>query len=181
MDKNLKEVIKEVGKEYEMEDDIINGITQKLHNEFYIKLKHMKNVTLEIWRSLSLPINLYYLLMDLYHAALLEQRKSTIKPLSIKNPPNSLKDIQPPSQNNNRPPDNQKKIITNNHNDKMQFPLKNIENLMNLMNSPVPKASIELDETKEQSNLSNVFHNDLSILFSEIDNLDQSRLIFKQL
>ena len=34
MEKSLKEIIKEDGKEYEMEDDIINEIIKKLQKEF---------------------------------------------------------------------------------------------------------------------------------------------------
>ena len=74
MDKSLKEIIKEVGKEYELEDEIINDIIKKLQKEFYIKLKHMKNLTIDTWKSLGLPINLYYVLNELYQSALAEQQ-----------------------------------------------------------------------------------------------------------
>ena len=74
MDKSLKEIIKEVGKEYELEDEIINDIIKNLQKEFYIKLKHMKNLTIDTWKSLGLPINLYYVLNELYQSALAEQQ-----------------------------------------------------------------------------------------------------------
>ena len=85
MEKSLKEIIKEVGKEYEMEDEIINEIIKKLQKEFYIKLKHMKNLSIETWKSLDLPINLYYVLNELYQSALSEQQtknesKESIQP-----------------------------------------------------------------------------------------------------
>ena len=57
-----------------MEDDIINDIIKKLQKEFYIKLKHMKNLSIETWKSLELPINLYYVLNELYQSALAEQQ-----------------------------------------------------------------------------------------------------------
>ena len=91
MEKSLKEIIKEVGKEYELEDDIINDIIKKLQKEFYIKLKHMKNLSIETWKSLDLPINLYYVLNELYQSALSEQQPS--------NPQNiPTKPAQPPAQ-----------------------------------------------------------------------------------
>ena len=68
MEKSLKEIIKEVGKEYEMEDDIINDIIRKLQKEFYVKLKHMKNLSIDTWKSLGLPINLYYVIYELYQS-----------------------------------------------------------------------------------------------------------------
>ena len=80
MERSLKEIVKEVGKEYEMEDDIINEIIKKLQKEFYIKLKHMKNLSIETWKSLDLPINLYYVLNELYQSALNEQQASQPAP-----------------------------------------------------------------------------------------------------
>ena len=74
MEKSLKEIIKEVGKEYEIEDDIINDIIKKLQIEFYIKLKHMKNFSIETWKIIGLPINLYYILNELYLSVLSEQQ-----------------------------------------------------------------------------------------------------------
>ena len=76
MNRSLKEIIKEVGKEYEMEEDIINDIIKKLQKEFYVKLKHMKNLSIETWKSLDLPINLYYVLNELYQSAFNEEQQS---------------------------------------------------------------------------------------------------------
>ena len=73
MEKSLKEIIKEVGKEYDLEENIINDVIQKLQKQFYIKLKHMKNLSIDTWKSLDLPINLYYVLYELYQSALSEQ------------------------------------------------------------------------------------------------------------
>ena len=107
MEKSLKEIIKEVGKEYEMEDDIINEIIKKLQKEFYIKLKHMKNLSIETWKSLELPINLYYVLNELYQSALAEQQPINqpnisqvppIQPTQIKQEPIP----NPQSQNKNQ-------------------------------------------------------------------------------
>ena len=170
MEKSLKEIIKEVGKEYEMEDDIINDIIKKLQKEFYVKLKHMKNLTIDTWKSLGLPINLYYVIYELYQSALNEQQANLPQPDQQKNnntiniinqrqpnyPPQQYQpQIQPQKQNN---------INNYQQNSKPQVPSNNIVNMI-----------------KDQNSLPNIIHNDLSILFSEIDNLDQSRLVFKQI
>ena len=75
MEKTLKEIINEIGKENEMKDELINEIIEKLEKEFYIKLKHMKNLSLETWKSLELPINLFYVLNEFYQSTLSEQEK----------------------------------------------------------------------------------------------------------
>ena len=46
MEKSLNEILKEVGKKYEMEDDIINSIIKKLQKELYVKLKYMQNISI---------------------------------------------------------------------------------------------------------------------------------------
>ena len=75
MEKTLKEIINKIGKENEMKDELINEIIEKLEKEFYIKLKHMKNLSLETWKSLELPINLFYVLNEFYQSTLSEQEK----------------------------------------------------------------------------------------------------------
>ena len=170
MEKSLKEIIKEVGKEYEMEDEIINNIIKKLQKEFYVKLKHMKNLTIDTWKSLGLPINLYYVIYELYQSALNEQQANLPQPEQPKsnNTINIINQSQPnyPPQQNQPQIQQQKPNNINNYqkNTKQQISPNNIVNMINNQNS-----------------LQNILHNDLSILFSEIDNLDQSRLVFKQI
>ena len=170
MEKNLKEIIKEVGKEYEMEDDIINDIIKKLQKEFYIKLKHMKNLSIDTWKSLGLPINLYYVIYELYQSALNEQQANLPQPQQPQNNNtiNIINQRQPnyPPQQYQPQIQQQKPNNTNNYqkNYKTQAPLNNIVNMIN-----------------DQNSLQNIIHNDLSILFCEIDNLDKSRLVFKQI
>ena len=173
MEKSLKEIIKEVGKEYEMEDDIINDIIRKLQKEFYVKLKHMKNLSIDTWRSLGLPINLYYVIYELYQSALNEQQANLPQPQQPPQPQNNntiniINQRQPnyPPQQYQPQIQQQKPNNINNYqkNIRPQAPLNNIVNMIN-----------------DQNSLQNIIHNDLSILFSEIDNLDQSRLVFKQI
>ena len=166
MNRSLKEIIKEVGKEYEMEEDIINDIIKKLQKEFYVKLKHMKNLSIETWKSLDLPINLYYVLNELYQSAFNEEQQSNPQNEPNNNKINVIneKPYNPiPQQNQQKSQQQTQNIRTNNSKNNIQeFPLnKNI--------------------FKDQNNLSNIIHNDLSIIFTEIDNLDISRQVFKQI
>ncbi len=172
MDRSLKEIIKEVGKEYDLEDDIINDIIKKLQKEFYIKLKHMKNLSLDIWKSLDLPINLFYVLNELYQSALNEQQGTQAQPQPQpkpqQQPPKNTINIinEPPQTMQNQyqqyqPRMQQQKQYSNNNNTQL---LNSIKNMINDPNS-----------------LQNVVHNDLSLLFSEIDDLDKSRQVFKQI
>ena len=168
MERSLKEIVKEVGKEYEMEDDIINEIIKKLQKEFYVKLKHMKNLSIETWKSLDLPINLYYVLNELYQSALNEQQAN--QPQQQQPPQNT---INYQNQQSQRIPQNQpqtqyqpqqlNQIIDNN----------NIQNNKNQIINSI--------NDQNDNSLQNVVYNDLSILFSEIDNLDKSRQVFKQI
>jgi len=168
MERSLKEIVKEVGKEYEMEDDIINEIIKKLQKEFYVKLKHMKNLSIETWKSLDLPINLYYVLNELYQSALNEQQAN--QPQQQQPPQNTInyQNQQPQRIPQNQPqtqyqPQQLNQIIDNN----------NIQNNKNQIINSI--------NDQNDNSLQNVVYNDLSILFSEIDNLDKSRQVFKQI
>jgi len=156
MERSLKEIVKEVGKEYEMEDDIINDIIKKLQKEFYVKLKHMKNLSIDTWKSLDLPINLYYVLNELYQSALNEQQGSQ------------------PSHNQSQPLQqnpinviNQPQVVSHNQS-------RNQQQNKNQRNQ-------QINNINDKNNLSNIIHDDLSILFAEIDNLEKSRQVFKQI
>ena len=189
MDKSLKEIIKEVGAEYEMEDDIINEIIKKLQKEFYVKLKHMKNLSIETWKGLGLPINLYYVLNELYQSALAEQQPANL-------PEPQPKITQPPAQTYQEQvpnPQFQQKIqknqneIPNQFKPQIQFQQnKNTNQNNNILNNFMnnknrPNNNTSNDNINQYDSLQNIVHNNLSILFSEIDNLDISRKVFKQI
>ena len=157
MERSLKEIVKEVGKEYEMEDDIINDIIKKLQKEFYVKLKHMKNLSIDTWKSLDLPINLYYVLNELYQSALNEQQGSQPQPQSQQQ--NAINVI------------NQPQVVTHNQSRNQNQNQQQIKNQRNQ----------QFNNINDKNNLSNIIHDDLSILFAEIDNLEKSRQVFKQI
>ena len=179
MEKSLKEIIKEVGKEYEMEDEIINEIIKKLQKEFYIKLKHMKNLSIETWKSLDLPINLYYVLNELYQSALSEQQTKN----------ESKESIQPqqPPQINKEPvldPQHQNKISNNQGGIFSQYKAeRQAQQNKNIIQKNIDDKSKfnNINKIDENDSLQNLVHNNLSILFAEIDNLNISRKVFKQI
>ena len=185
MEKNLKEIIKEVGKEYEMEEEIINEIIKKLHKEFYIKLKHMKNLSIETWKSLELPINLFYVLNDLYQSAL--SGKQNKEPLSQPQTQPQNKNPQTSSEITNQVPQKQNIV------QKQQYNIPNINNTLPILKLQKAKNNTVhniINQVIKQTNLNNIFgnnslqsivHNDLSLLFAEIDNLDISRKLFKSI
>ena len=157
MERSLKEIVKEVGKEYEMEDDIINDIIKKLQKEFYVKLKHMKNLSIDTWKSLDLPINLYYVLNELYQSALNEQQGNQPQPQSQQQ--NTINVINQPQVVTHNPSRNQNQNQQQSKNQRNQ----------------------QFNNINDKNNLSNIIHDDLSILFAEIDNLEKSRQVFKQI
>ena len=157
MERSLKEIVKEVGKEYEMEDDIINDIIKKLQKEFYVKLKHMKNLSIDTWKSLDLPINLYYVLNELYQSALNEQQGSQPQ-------------TQPQSQSQQQKTINvinQPQVVTHNQSRNQ--------------NQNQQQRNQQFNNIIDRNSLPNIIHEDLSILFAEIDNLEKSRQVFKQI
>ena len=189
MDKSLKEIIKEVGKEYEMEDDIINEIIKKLQKEFYVKLKHMKNLSIETWKGLGLPINLYYVLNELYQSALAEQQ-----PANQPNPqPQITQSLVQTYQEQVPNPQYQQKIqknqneIPNQLRPQIQYQQnKNSNQNNNILNNFInnknrPNNNTTNNNINANDSLQNIVHNNLSILFTEIDNLDISRKVFKQI
>ena len=184
MEKSLKEIIKEVGKEYELEDDIINDVIKKLQKEFYIKLKHMKNLSIDTWKSLDLPINLYYVLNELYQSALNEQQSSQPQQGYPPNNNNVINQYQPQPYNlpnqytqyQTRPqpqPQPQPQI------QKQKQNYNNIYQKNNNQQIPINKNVININNNS--NSLQNIVLNDLSLLFSEIDDLDKSRMVFKQI
>ena len=165
MEKSLKEIIKEVGKEYEMEEEIINQIINKLHKQFYIKLKHMKNLSLEIWKSLDLPINLYYVLNELYQSSLTEQKdKNSSQPEkniktqlleTIKIPEKQGIDTQQQAPSKISSISNTQPIL------KLQPQKYQINNEENIMNQIIKQNN--LNKIYGNNSLQSTVHNDLCI------------------
>ena len=154
-----------------MEDDIINEIIKKLQKEFYVKLKHMKNLSIETWKSLDLPINLYYVLNELYQSALNEQQANQPQSQPQQQPPQNIINYQ--NQQPQRIPQNQPQI---------QYQPQQLNQIMD--NNYIQKNKNQIFNSIDDQNdnsLQNVVYNDLSILFSEIDNLEKSRQVFKQI
>ena len=180
MDKSLKEIIKEVGKEYELDDEIINDIIKKLQKEFYIKLKHMKNLTIETWKSLELPINLYYVLNELYQSALAEQQPKIEQNIPPQQPNQNIQGMAPNPQQQNNLQKNQNQISIQN---KPQTQIK--QNNNNIIQNFLGKNNFNNNKNNNkisgEVSLQNTIHDNLSLLFSEIDNLDISRKVFKQI
>ena len=80
MDIPLKNILKDIQKEYDLDDEVIEPIIKKLNKEFYFKLKDIKNLSEETWTKFDLPLNLYYILNELYQTALNENsQKEKIK------------------------------------------------------------------------------------------------------
>ena len=189
MDKSLKEIIKEVGKEYEMEDDIINEIIKKLQKEFYVKLKHMKNLSIETWKGLGLPINLYYVLNELYQSALAEQQPANQpnpQPQITQSPVQTYQEQVPNPQYQQKIQKNQNEI-PNQLKPQIQYQQnKNSNQNNNILNNFInnknrPNNNTTNNNINANDSLQNIVHNNLSILFTEIDNLDISRKVFKQI
>ena len=154
-----------------MEDDIINEIIKKLQKEFYVKLNHMKNLSIETWKSLDLPINLYYVLNELYQSALNEQQANQPQSQPQQQPPQNIINYQ--NQQPQRIPQIQPQT---------QYQPQQLNQIMDNNNIQKNKNQIfnSIDGQNDNS-LQNVVYNDLSILFSEIDNLEKSRQVFKQI
>ena len=241
MEKSLKDIIKEVGKEYDLEENIINDVIQKLQKQFYIKLKHMKNLSIDTWKSLDLPINLYYVLYELYQSALSEQLVSQPLPEYDYSQNNIIDDyqsydlsneytqyqtqpqsqpqpqIQQQRQNyNNTYQTQQKQNYTNvyqpqqkqNYSNTYQTQQKqnytnvyqpqqkqnynNVyqqqqnQNYNNYYQKNNNQISVNnninmINNQNNKNSLQNIIHNDLSLLFSEINNLERSRSVFKHI
>lgn len=49
----------------------------RLNNEFYFKLKDMKNLSFDLWKSFNLPINLFYVLNDKYQSLVSQPQSSS--------------------------------------------------------------------------------------------------------
>ena len=168
MDSPLKKILKEIQNEYGMEDELIEPIIKKLNQEFYFKLKDIKNLSLETWQKFELPTNLYYILNELYQNANITNQ--------------NLNNNNTNTNNNNINNDNVINInktndnYNNNNNNNLN------PNSINIIHQP-PKQSQQQNinlKNPNEFNKENI-HNNLAIIFAEIDDLDISKEVFQQL
>ena len=66
METSIKNILIEISKEYNLDYSVIQPIITRLNKEFYFKLKDIKNLSKETWKSFNLPLNLFYLLNEKY-------------------------------------------------------------------------------------------------------------------
>ena len=83
MDTNLKDIIKKIVDEYEYKDEKINSYIETLTKEYFIKLKDIKNMSEDDWKSLNLPKNLYCLIKEKYESTLNEEKNNSFLSQSL--------------------------------------------------------------------------------------------------
>ena len=173
MDAPLKKILKDIQKEYDMDDEVIDPIIKKLNKEFYFKLKDIKNLSEETWTKFDLPLNLYYILNELYQASLNQSSQNqNIQNQNIQNQniqtqnPNQNFVQQPLQQPINQQPINQQPIKQHPINQQPYIPVQ----------KPI-KSSISTSENQEFNPETIQMH--LAKIFTDIDNIDISRDVFK--
>ena len=156
MESPLKKILKEIQNEYGMDDELIDPIIKKLNQEFYFKLKDIKNLSLEIWQKFGLPTNLYYILNELYQNA--------------------------NNQNSNNNNTENKNTIENNIKTNNNINTINNNSINVIRESPKIQKNqqLNLNKNPNEFNKENI-HNNLAIIFAEIDNLDISKEVFQQI
>ena len=168
MDVPLKNILKDIQKEYDLDDEVIEPIIKKLNKEFYFKLKDIKNLSEETWTKFDLPLNLYYILNELYQASLnqssqnqnIQNQNIQTQNIQIQNPNQNF--VQQPLQQ----PINQQPIN--------QQPIKQQQYIP--VQKPI-KSSISTSENQEFNTETIQMH--LAKIFTDIDNIDISRDVFK--
>ena len=85
MESSLIDIIKELGKEYNLKEENINSFIEILKKECYLKLKDIKNISENEWRSFGLPMNLYHLVKEKYESALNEDKRNLSLSQSLNN------------------------------------------------------------------------------------------------
>ena len=153
MDVPLKNILKDIQKEYDLDDEVIEPIIKKLNKEFYFKLKDIKNLSEDTWTKFDLPLNLYHILNEIYQTVLKDNsQKEKIK---SENPNINIEQIK-----------YQQKI-----NQKQQFqPYQSNEFQKEI------KTNISLEKEDFDSE---IIHMHLAQIFTDIDNIDISRDVFQ--
>ena len=70
MDNALSKILFDFCYQYNLETTRVQPIIDKLNMEFYFKLKDMKHLSIEKWKGLNLPENLFYILEEKYNECL---------------------------------------------------------------------------------------------------------------
>ncbi len=64
METTFDEILDKIKEEYEIDNEIILSIKEKLSKEFYFRLKDFKNLDNKKWEKFGLPDNLFNLIED---------------------------------------------------------------------------------------------------------------------
>lgn len=198
MERNISEIISQLGRDYNLDQREINRISTILQKEFYIKLKHIRNLSLDTWKSLNLPINLYYEIKDMYESAsktsqpILRTTNSNVNRISS----SSSYQRQPYQQKNNyyhnypqdevvsEPPKNPN--YTNNSNNRTYYRANNNSTSNNYNNYNNPNNNNNRINPPRQSQKQNqISPNEISSLLSsiynQVKNLPTIQKVFKQI
>ena len=81
MENPINKIIIDFSIEYNLDENLIQPVIQKLNQEFFIRIKDMKNLSFKKWKEYNLPGNLYNILKEKYDEALKLQEN---KPKKIK-------------------------------------------------------------------------------------------------
>ena len=67
MESTLSKILNDFCYQYNLEKSQVEPIIKKLNQEFYFRLKDMKHLTIEKWKNLKLPDNLFNILEEKYN------------------------------------------------------------------------------------------------------------------
>ena len=94
MDNPLSKILIDFTNEYNLPNNKIQPVIQKLNEEFYIRIKDMKHLSFQKWKEFKLPENLYNILKDKYDEYLkIESKPKIIKKTQKKKPFRNLNKI----------------------------------------------------------------------------------------
>lgn len=135
----------------------------------------MKNLTFDLWKSFDLPTNLFYLLYDKYQGVVSQPQPSLL----------SVKDIHPSPESidqNKEKSQIKQPLIKEKSSSKEQESSQDNQKKMNLIQSHIivhPKMNINTVSTISSNNSKEDIKKFLGALYSEINNIDTSREVFK--
>ncbi len=92
METTLSKILFDFCYEYNLEISQVQPVIDKLNSEFYFRLKDMKHLTIQKWKDLNLPENLYNILNDKYQNSLNNNKSS--KKTKEENQINEVKEIE---------------------------------------------------------------------------------------
>ena len=92
METTLSKILFDFCYEYNLEISQVQPVIDKLNSEFYFRLKDMKHLTIQKWKDLNLPENLYNISNDKYQNSLNNNKSS--KKTKEENQINEVKEIE---------------------------------------------------------------------------------------